>query len=110
MHSKDNWKWGLVFILLAIFLVTANQAYKHIASQEDFAPPDDYKKGDSWDLENPKSQPSDTSSANSSIYNRSDTVPDDPSGLLTDDDMSNDSYDDTSDLPDKGDDINWDEL
>ncbi|MDD3000306.1 MAG: hypothetical protein PHF29_00950 [Candidatus Riflebacteria bacterium] len=51
MHGNDNWKWGVVFILLAIFLVTANQAYKHVVSQEDFEPPDDYLKGDSWDLE-----------------------------------------------------------
>ncbi|MDD2623413.1 MAG: hypothetical protein BWY02_02707 [bacterium ADurb.Bin157] len=51
MHGNDNWKWGVVFILLAIFLVTANQAYKHVVSQEDFEPPDDYLKGDSWDIE-----------------------------------------------------------
>ncbi|MGM0598754.1 MAG: hypothetical protein ACQETH_02945 [Candidatus Rifleibacteriota bacterium] len=49
--GNDTWKWALVFILLAIFLVTANQAYNHIANQEDFAPPTDYLEGDSWDLE-----------------------------------------------------------
>jgi hypothetical protein len=49
--GNETWKWGVVFILLAIFLVTANQAYVHVTSQEDYAPPDDYKKGDSWDLE-----------------------------------------------------------
>ena len=51
MQGNENWKWGAVFILLAIFLVTANQAYKTI-NQEDFEPPDDWQKGDSWDLEN----------------------------------------------------------
>ena len=50
--GNETWKWGLVFILLAIFLVTANHAYVHITSQEDFPPPDDYKMGDSWDVEN----------------------------------------------------------
>ncbi|MDN5279121.1 MAG: hypothetical protein PWR01_3086 [Clostridiales bacterium] len=49
--GNETWKWGLVFVLLAIFLVTANQAYVHITSQEDFPPPDDYLKGDSWDIE-----------------------------------------------------------
>lgn len=49
--GKETWKWGAVVILLAIFLITANQAYQHIASQETFDPPDDYLKGDSWDLE-----------------------------------------------------------
>lgn len=48
--GNENWKWGLVVLLLTVFLITANQAYQHIASQEDFAPPDeDYR--DSWDLE-----------------------------------------------------------
>lgn len=51
MHGNDNWKWGVVFILLAIFLVTANQAYKHVVNQENYEPPDDYSKGDSWDIE-----------------------------------------------------------
>jgi hypothetical protein len=50
-NGNETWKWGVVFILLAIFLVTANQAYQHVTSQEDYAPPDDYLKGDSWDLE-----------------------------------------------------------
>lgn len=49
--GNDTWKWGLVFVLLAVFLVTANQAYVHISSLEDFEPPDDYLMGDSWDLE-----------------------------------------------------------
>lgn len=49
--GKETWKWGFVVLLLAIFLITANQAYQHIASQEDYPPPDDYQKGDSWDLE-----------------------------------------------------------
>lgn len=49
--GNDTWKWGVVFILLAIFLITANQAYQHVTSQEHFEPPDDYKQGDSWDIE-----------------------------------------------------------
>lgn len=49
--GNDTWKWGLVFVLLAVFLVTANHAYVNITSQEDFPPPDDYLQGDSWDLE-----------------------------------------------------------
>jgi hypothetical protein len=49
--GSETWKWALVFILLAVFLITANQAYVHVSTQEDFPPPDDYLKGDSWDLE-----------------------------------------------------------
>jgi hypothetical protein len=49
--GNETWKWALVFILLTIFLVTANQAYEHITNQEDFPPPTDYLEGDSWDLE-----------------------------------------------------------
>lgn len=49
--GNENWKWGVVVLLLAIFLITANQAYQHLANQETFEPPDDYLKGDSWDLE-----------------------------------------------------------
>lgn len=50
-NGSETWKWGVVFILLAIFLLTANQAYQHITSQETYEPPDDYLKGDSWDME-----------------------------------------------------------
>ena len=50
-QGSETWKWGLVFILLAIFLITANHAYVHMSSLEDFPPPDDYLLGDSWDLE-----------------------------------------------------------
>ena len=49
--GKETWKWAVVVILLAIFLITANQAYQNIANQEDYAPPDDWQKPDSWDLE-----------------------------------------------------------
>ncbi|MDD3145791.1 MAG: hypothetical protein PHD82_00695 [Candidatus Riflebacteria bacterium] len=49
--GTETWKWGVVFILLAIFLITANQAYQHVTSQEHYEPPDDYMKGDSWDIE-----------------------------------------------------------
>jgi len=49
--GSDTWKWALVAVLLAVFITTANQAYVHVTSQEDYAPPDDYLKGDSWDAE-----------------------------------------------------------
>lgn len=51
--KSDNeiWKWALVVILLAIFIITANQAYVHVTSQKDYAPPTDYLNGDSWDQE-----------------------------------------------------------
>ncbi len=49
--GKESWKWGLVLILLAVFLVIGHQAYVAVTSQEDFAPPDDYKLGDSYDIE-----------------------------------------------------------
>lgn len=50
--GSENWKWGAVFILLAIFLITANHAYQNVTKQEAYEPPDDYLKGDSWDIEN----------------------------------------------------------
>lgn len=49
--GSETWKWTLVFILLAVFLIVVNQAYQHVAGQEHYEPPDDYLKGDSWDLE-----------------------------------------------------------
>ena len=49
--GKETWKWGLVALLLAIFLITANQAYQHVANQEVYEAPDDWTKGDSWDQE-----------------------------------------------------------
>jgi hypothetical protein len=49
--GREPWKWGLVLMLLAVFLVVANQAYVAVTSQETFDPPDDYLKGDSFDLE-----------------------------------------------------------
>lgn len=51
MSGNETWKWGLVFVLLAVFLVTANHAYFYISGLDDFPPPDDYLMGDSWDLE-----------------------------------------------------------
>ena len=51
MSGNETWKWGLVFVLLAVFLITANHAYLYISGLEDFPPPDDYLMGDSWDLE-----------------------------------------------------------
>ncbi len=49
--GNETWKWGVVVLLLGVFLITANQAYQHIAKQEVYEAPDDYLKGDSWDLE-----------------------------------------------------------
>jgi hypothetical protein len=49
--GREPWKWGMVLVLLAIFLVVAHQAYVAVTSQETFDPPDDYLKGDSFDLE-----------------------------------------------------------
>lgn len=47
--GNETWKWGVVVILLAIFMITAHHAYQHIANQEEFAPPE--PTPDSWDLE-----------------------------------------------------------
>lgn len=49
--GKESWKWGLVLILLAVFLLIAHQAYVAVTSQEDFQPPEDYLQGDSYDVE-----------------------------------------------------------
>ena len=48
----ETWKWALVVILLAVFILVANQAYRAVNNPEDqFPPPDDYTKGDSFDIE-----------------------------------------------------------
>lgn len=49
--GKEPWKWGLVFMLLAVFVVVANQAYVAVSSYEEVPPPDDWKSGDSFDQE-----------------------------------------------------------
>ncbi len=49
--GKETWEWALVVLLLAGFLISAHHAYDKISKQQDFAPPDDWAKGDSWDLE-----------------------------------------------------------
>jgi len=49
--GKEAWKWGLVLILLAVFLLVGHQAYMAVTSQEDYPPPEDYKMGDSFDIE-----------------------------------------------------------
>ena len=49
--GTETWKWVLVAILLTVFMITANQAYVHVSSQEDYEAPDDYLQGDSWDME-----------------------------------------------------------
>ncbi|HOY68550.1 MAG TPA: hypothetical protein PLP29_16850 [Candidatus Ozemobacteraceae bacterium] len=49
--GKEAWKWGLVLILLAVLLLVGHQAYVAVTSQEDYPPPEDYKMGDSFDIE-----------------------------------------------------------
>ncbi|HNW35516.1 MAG TPA: hypothetical protein PKM25_11330 [Candidatus Ozemobacteraceae bacterium] len=49
--GKEAWKWGLVLILLSVFLLVGHQAYVAVTTQEDYPPPDDYKQGDSFDVE-----------------------------------------------------------
>jgi hypothetical protein len=36
--GREPWKWGMVLVLLAIFLVVAHQAYVAVTSQETFDP------------------------------------------------------------------------
>lgn len=73
--GKETWKWGVVVLLLAVFLITANQAYQHIANQEDFEAPDDYLKGDSWDLEHGGGPGAGQPIQITNDYNRSQTTP-----------------------------------
>jgi len=49
--GKEAWKWGLVLILLSVFLLVGQQAYVAVTTQEDYPPPEDYKQGDSFDVE-----------------------------------------------------------
>jgi len=49
--GNETWKWGAVFILFAIFILVANQAYLALSGNEDFAPPKDWQEGDSYDIE-----------------------------------------------------------
>ncbi|MFZ2956765.1 MAG: hypothetical protein WA705_07750 [Candidatus Ozemobacteraceae bacterium] len=48
--GEETWKWALVICLLSVFLLLGNQAWKSFNNPEDqFEPPDDYMKGDSFD-------------------------------------------------------------
>lgn len=50
--GNDTWKWALVLVLSAIFILVAHSAYKSLHNADDqFPPPDDYMKGDSYELE-----------------------------------------------------------
>jgi len=50
--GEETWKWALVVVLLAVFIILAKQAYLSLNNPEDqFPPPTDYMQGDSWDLE-----------------------------------------------------------
>jgi hypothetical protein len=50
--GEETWKWALVFVLLGLFILVGNQAYKAVNNPEDqLPPPDDYLKGDSYDQE-----------------------------------------------------------
>ena len=56
--GDETWKWALVLVLLSVFVVVANQAYKAVNNPDDhFAPPDDWSKGDSFDQEKGGSGP-----------------------------------------------------
>lgn len=56
--GSENWKWVLVVILLGVFVVVGNHAYLAIYNpQDDFPPPNDHLKGDSYDIENGLSGP-----------------------------------------------------
>jgi len=48
--GNETWKWALVVVLLGVFLVVGNQAYKSVFNADnEFPPPDDWQKGDSYD-------------------------------------------------------------
>lgn len=50
--GTETWKWAFVMVLLAVFIVVGNQAYKSLSNPEDqFPPPNDYLEGDSYDKE-----------------------------------------------------------
>lgn len=49
--GKETWKWALVVILLAVFILLAKQAYISLTEGQDIPPPTDYLQGDSWDSE-----------------------------------------------------------
>ena len=49
--GREPWKWGVVFLLLAVFVAVANQAYVVVSSHETHPPPEDWKMGDSFDQE-----------------------------------------------------------
>ncbi|MBF0498536.1 MAG: hypothetical protein HQM09_00250 [Candidatus Riflebacteria bacterium] len=50
--GEETWKWSLVIILLAVFILVGNQAWRSFNNPDDqFEPPEDYLKGDSFDQE-----------------------------------------------------------
>ena len=50
--GNETWKWAMVLLLSAVFIIVAHQAYKSLYnSDETFPPPDDYTKGDSFDID-----------------------------------------------------------
>jgi hypothetical protein len=50
--GDESWKWALVIVLLGVLVAVGNQAYKSVYNPENqFDPPDDYLKGDSFDIE-----------------------------------------------------------
>ncbi len=87
--GKETWKWGVVVLLLAVFLITANQAYQHIANQEEFEAPDDYLKGDSWDQEHGGGPGAGQPMQVAPDYSRSQTTPTPVSTSNSDSELNN---------------------
>lgn len=52
VQKDDTWKWIMVFLLAGCLVFFSIQAYQSMkVHMEVFLPPDDYKEGDSYDLE-----------------------------------------------------------
>ncbi|NLI76733.1 MAG: hypothetical protein GX442_09865 [Candidatus Riflebacteria bacterium] len=52
VRKDDTWKWIMVFLLSGCLVYFSIQAYQSMkVHMEVFLPPEDYKEGDSYDLE-----------------------------------------------------------
>ena len=49
--EKETWKWALVVVLLAVFILLAKQAFISLTKDQDIPPPTDYLQGDTYDKE-----------------------------------------------------------
>ncbi|MBI3038542.1 hypothetical protein HYY75_05750 [bacterium] len=57
--GNESWKWGMVILLLGVFIFFGSQAYQSFKiASADYPPPDDYLHGDSFDEQIKKSGPS----------------------------------------------------